>query len=68
MIGREYTLQTMEIGPTALARKLGVTRGAIYQWDHVPPGYCVMLAAEDRRLKLHRMNPEVYPLRIKELL
>ena len=43
-----------------LARKLGITHGAIYQWDKVPAGR-VLDVERLTGIPRHELRPDIYP-------
>ena len=47
-------------GYPALAKKLGITRQAIYQWTRVPADRVVQVARLSG-LSRHELRPELYP-------
>ena len=47
-------------GGAKLARKLGLTRQAIYQWDRIPPER-VLQVEEITGVPRHQLRPDLYP-------
>lgn len=47
-------------GGSKLAKALGLTRQAIYQWDEVPSGH-VLKVEEVTGVPRHKLRPDLYP-------
>jgi DNA-binding transcriptional regulator YdaS (Cro superfamily) len=47
-------------GGSKLARALGLTRQAVYQWDSIPTDH-VLKVEEVTGLPRHQLRPDIYP-------
>lgn len=47
-------------GRVELARRLGLTRQAVYQWTEIPPKH-VLKIEEFTGLSRHQLRPDLYP-------
>jgi len=61
--GLEFALSELGLTKAGLARELGITKGAVQTWTHVPYDHALILF-DAHNLDISRLNPDVYPVRL----
>ncbi len=56
----EQRVETIRGGIAGLARKLGVSRQAVFQWDEIPESRVLQLE-EVAGISRHDLRPDLYP-------